>query len=115
MSNRQKFEKRLESSCHFIDNYCSILRNYSIISREPNIGGSMIKVTRLKGSIFYINEEMIEFLEETPDTVVTLNTGKKVIVLESVDDVIAMIIDFKRKIYLGDYSHLRTTDEGDNK
>jgi len=41
----------------------------------------MILVTRLnKASQFYINEDMIEFIEETPDTIVTLNTGKKVTV-----------------------------------
>lgn len=36
----------------------------------------MIEVTRLNGSRFYVNDAMIEFLEETPDTIITLNTEK---------------------------------------
>jgi len=49
----------------------------------------MILVTRLnKASQFYVNEDMIEFIEETPDTIITLNTGKKVTVSESAIEVI---------------------------
>ena len=40
----------------------------------------MIKVTRLNGKEFVINTEIIEFIESTPDTVITTTTGKKVIV-----------------------------------
>jgi len=66
----------------------------------------MIRVTRLNGSVFYINEDLIEFMEETPDTVITLNTDKKLVVKESVEDLIKEITDFKRNVYLGDLSHL---------
>jgi len=49
----------------------------------------MILVTRLnKSSQFYINEDMIEFIEETPDTIITLNTGKKVTVSETAIEII---------------------------
>jgi len=59
----------------------------------------MILVTRLnKASQFYINEDMIEFIEETPDTIVTLNTGKKVTVSESAIDVIEKIRTEKIRI-----------------
>ncbi|MCL2222856.1 MAG: flagellar FlbD family protein [Oscillospiraceae bacterium] len=52
----------------------------------------MILVTRLnKASQFYINEDMIEFIEETPDTIVTLNTGKKVTVSESAIELVEKI------------------------
>ena len=52
----------------------------------------MILVTRLnKASQFYVNENMIEFLEETPDTIITLNTGKKVTVSESAIEVVEKI------------------------
>jgi flagellar protein FlbD len=52
----------------------------------------MILVTRLnKASQFYVNENMIEFLEETPDTIITLNTGKKVTVSESAIEIVEKI------------------------
>ncbi len=43
----------------------------------------MIKVTRLNGKNFMLNAEIIETLEETPDTVITLVDGKKYVVKES--------------------------------
>jgi len=52
----------------------------------------MILVTRLnKASQFYVNEKMIEFIEEAPDTIVTLNTGKKITVSESAIEVVEKI------------------------
>lgn len=56
----------------------------------------MILVTRInKVTQFYMNEDMIEFIEETPDTIVSLNTGKKVAVMESALEVIAKIREEK--------------------
>ena len=63
----------------------------------------MIKVTRLNGKEFVVNTEIIEFIESTPDTVITTTTGKKVIVNEDLDEVIKRVIEFKRKIYKGSY------------
>ncbi len=63
----------------------------------------MIKVTRLNDKEFVINADIIEFIESTPDTVITTTTGKKVIVREDVDDVIKRVIEFKRKIFKGSY------------
>lgn len=75
----------------------------------------MIKVTRLNGSTFFVNEDMIEFLEETPDTVITLNTEKKLIVKESINELIKEIIAFKQNVYKGDLTHLVETVEGEIK
>jgi flagellar protein FlbD len=47
----------------------------------------MIAVTRLNGTRFHVNALLIETVEETPDTLLTLTTGKKFIVLESASDV----------------------------
>ena len=59
----------------------------------------MILVTRLnKASQFYVNEDMIEFIEETPDTILTLNTGKKVTVSEEALDIIEKIREEKIRI-----------------
>ena len=59
----------------------------------------MILVTRInKVSQFYLNEDMIEFIEETPDTIITLNTGKKIAVMEPALDVIEKIREEKINI-----------------
>ncbi|NLO48640.1 MAG: flagellar FlbD family protein [Clostridiales bacterium] len=60
----------------------------------------MIMVTRInKVERFYINEELIEFIEETPDTVISMESGKKVVVMENAGTVIDRIIQEKRKLY----------------
>ncbi|MGQ9747055.1 MAG: flagellar FlbD family protein [Candidatus Caldatribacteriaceae bacterium] len=57
----------------------------------------MIQVTRLNGSVFTLNADFIEMLEATPDTVITLITGKKYVVKESVEEVVEKIIDFRKR------------------
>lgn len=59
----------------------------------------MIALTRLNGHPLMINADLIESLEETPDTVVTLVSGNKLVVRDKMLDVQRKIIDFKRKIY----------------
>ena len=61
----------------------------------------MIDVTRLNGKNFVLNAELIEVMEETPDTVITLTTGHKYLVKESVDEVLDKIYAYKRKILAG--------------
>ncbi|MGE5591734.1 MAG: flagellar FlbD family protein [Bacillota bacterium] len=60
----------------------------------------MIKVTRLggKATLLVINADLIEIVESTPDTVITLTTGNKMVVRESVDEVVARVIAYKRAI-----------------
>jgi len=58
----------------------------------------MIKLTKFSGDLIYLNSILIEFIEETPDTVITMTTGKKVIVKEDVETIVARIIDYNRKI-----------------
>ena len=57
----------------------------------------MIRVTRFNKTILYVNADMIEFLESTPDTIITLNTGRKVLVRETVDEVIDKVVTYKRR------------------
>lgn len=59
----------------------------------------MIEVTGLKGKKIVINAEMIETIEETPDTVVTLINGKKYIVSETASQITELAIEYKRKIH----------------
>ena len=56
----------------------------------------MIKVTRLNGSELVINADLIEFVEAIPDTIVSLVTGKKIMIQETTDAVIQKVADFKR-------------------
>ena len=59
----------------------------------------MILVTRInKVSQFYINEDMIEFIEETPDTILTLESGKKIAIMESAIEVVEKIRNEKIRI-----------------
>lgn len=53
-------------------------------------------------SKFFLNVNLIEIIEETPDTVVTLTNGHKMIVTESAEQIIEKIIEYKRKIYVHD-------------
>lgn len=60
----------------------------------------MIRVTRLNGTEqFYVNENLIEFIEETPDTVISLESGKKVVVKESIEEIIDKIAIYKARLY----------------
>jgi flagellar protein FlbD len=58
----------------------------------------MIDVTRLNGKVLTINSDLIEFIEETPDTVITFTTGTKIVVKESCDEIKDKIIEYKSKI-----------------
>ncbi|WP_019638072.1 flagellar FlbD family protein [Paenibacillus fonticola] len=58
----------------------------------------MISVTRLNGTQMWLNAIMIETVEETPDTYVTLVTGKRMIVLEKATDIIAKVNDYYSEI-----------------
>ncbi len=56
----------------------------------------MIKLTRLNEKKIVINAEMIKFIEETPDTLITLRDSDKILVRESVDEVILKAIEYGR-------------------
>jgi len=58
----------------------------------------MIKVTRFNGQELAVNAELIQFVEGTPDTVITLTNKEKILVKESVDEVIKRIIEYRRSI-----------------
>lgn len=57
----------------------------------------MIRLTRLNDTEFIINAEVIEFVEAIPDTIISLQSGKKVMVVEPVDEVVERIIEYKRR------------------
>lgn len=61
----------------------------------------MIKLTKFKSQDheFVLNADLIETVEETPDTVITLTNGKKLIVSESMDEVVRRVMDYRRALY----------------
>ncbi len=59
----------------------------------------MISVHRLNNEDFLINCDLIEFVEETPDTVISMTSGRKLVVSESCDEIRRLIIEYKRQIY----------------
>lgn len=58
----------------------------------------MIYLTRLNGEKISINADLIELMEQTPDTVVTLTTGKKLVVKENIRDIHSAIIYYRRAV-----------------
>lgn len=70
-----------------------------IAPRGRRISAYMIRLTRLNGQPIMVNADLIESVEPTPDTVITLVSGNKLIVRDSMDDIEARVIGFKRKIY----------------
>ncbi len=59
----------------------------------------MIDVTRMNGTVLTVNTDLIEFVEETPDTVITLTTGRKIIVKESRQEIKNLVKLYKKEIY----------------
>lgn len=58
----------------------------------------MIEVTRLNGTQILVNADLIELVEETPDTVITFTTGRKIIVKESSQQIKSLVKSYKREI-----------------
>lgn len=59
----------------------------------------MIELTKLNGTEFSINPDLIEIVESTPDTVITLTTGRKLIVKESRQEVKNLVLLYKRAVF----------------
>jgi len=61
----------------------------------------VITLTRINKSSLAINADLIKFVESAPDTVITLSTGEKLVVTESLEQIIDLIIQFRRQILTG--------------
>ena len=60
----------------------------------------MIRLTRLDGEPFILNAELIRYVESRPDTFVTLTTGERLIVAESMDEVLTRAVEYQRSKHL---------------
>lgn len=58
----------------------------------------MVKLSRINGAEVTVNAELIETIEATPDTIVSLTTGKRLMVVESVDQVIEKVVAYRRAL-----------------
>lgn len=58
----------------------------------------MIKLSRINGAEVTVNAELIETIEATPDTIVSLTTGKRLMVVESVDQVVEKVVAYRRAL-----------------
>lgn len=58
----------------------------------------MIELNRLNNEPFYVNEDRIEYIEATPDTVICFESGRKVIVAETPEEVIQKILSFRQLV-----------------
>jgi flagellar protein FlbD len=61
-------------------------------------GDAMIHLTRINRSPLVLNSDLIEHIEVTPDTVISLTTGQKFMVLESSDEVVERVKEFRRAL-----------------
>ena len=58
----------------------------------------MIRVTRLNKQPFVMNCELIKFIEETPDTVITLLSNEKIVVSESSEQIVERVVEYGRRL-----------------
>lgn len=61
----------------------------------------MIQVSRLNHKPLVLNSDLIEYVEATPDTVITLTTGQKIMVRETVEEVREKVVEFRRAVLGG--------------
>lgn len=59
----------------------------------------MIHLTRLNGNPLVVNSDLIKYAESSPDTVLTLVNGEKILVLESCEDVVARTIAYRAQVF----------------
>lgn len=58
----------------------------------------MINLTRFNGTMFWLNAELVETVEATPDVIITLTNGRKYIVKETAAQVVAAILAYRRRV-----------------
>lgn len=70
----------------------------------------MIRLTRLNHIPLILNSDLIEHIDMTPDTVVTLTSGQKFMVLESADEIVDKVIVFRKQLLSPDLSRLTAAE-----
>lgn len=60
----------------------------------------MIKLTRLDGECFVLNADLIRYVERRPDTFITLTTGERFVVAETLDQVVDLAVDYQQRKHM---------------
>lgn len=68
----------------------------------------MIKLTRLDGEPFVLNADLIRYVERRPDTFVTLTSGDRIVVSESMDEVIRKAVEYQQQKHFMPMPHHTT-------
>jgi flagellar protein FlbD len=71
----------------------------------------MIRLTRLNNQPLAVNSDLIKFMEQAPDTMLTLVTGEKIVVRETAQQVLDRIVEFRRSIAVALPKHLVSSRE----
>jgi flagellar protein FlbD len=71
----------------------------------------MIHVTRINHVPLVLNSDLIQHVETTPDTVISLTTGQKLVVLESADEVLRRVVAFRREILVPKPSRVNSPED----
>lgn len=61
----------------------------------------MIQLTRLNNNPLAVNSDLIKFVEQAPDTVITLVTGEKIVVRESTQEILDRVVEYRRRVLQG--------------
>jgi flagellar protein FlbD len=61
----------------------------------------MIRLTRLNNQSFVVNSDLIKFVEQSPDTLITLITGEKIVVRENAEEILERVTSFRRSVLQG--------------
>ena len=72
----------------------------------------MIQVTRINHHRVLLNSDLIEQIEATPDTLITLTNGQKIVVRDSEEEIVRKVIEFKRSILSGPATQRSTSESG---
>ncbi|HAX41961.1 MAG: flagellar FlbD family protein [Bryobacteraceae bacterium] len=72
----------------------------------------MIRLTRLNNIPFYLNPDLIEHVESTPDTLISLTNGQKYMVLEAAEEVLEKVVALRQRIYEGVLLSVRNSAAG---
>ena len=74
-----------------------IISRYYTVSGESRECGAMLWLTRFDGTRFVLNADLVEMMEQTPDTVITLTIGHHLVVKESVENIMRQLLSFRQQ------------------
>ena len=74
----------------------------------------MVYVTRLNHTTIVLNSDLIEHIEGTPDTLISMSNGQRLMVLESAEEIVNRVVEFRRRIHAPATSLLKELEAAEN-